>query len=78
MQVNPILAKFMGNNEKIAIIIIFVYSSFNCCPLVWHFCSCESSHKIGKIQKRCLRIVLGDCDKKNGTTGMEIKIIFPL
>ena len=58
----------------------FVYSSFNYCPLVCHFCSCESSQKIEKIQKRCLRLVLDDYEsnygnliKKNGTTAMEIK-----
>ena len=70
--------KFMGNKEKIAMINSFIYSSFNYCPLVWHFCSCESSQKI-EI-KRCLRLVLddyksdyGNLIKKNGTTTMEIK-----
>ena len=52
MQLNVIL---MGNNEKIAMINSFVYSSFNCCPLVEHFCSCKSSQKIEKNEKRCLR-----------------------
>ena len=46
MQLNVIL---MGNNEKITMISSFVYSSFNCCPLVGHFCSCKSSQKIEKI-----------------------------
>ena len=82
MQLNAIcrLAKFMENKEKIAMINSFVYSSFNYCPLVCHFCSCESSQKIEKIQKRCLRLVLDDYEsdyenliKKNGTTAMEIK-----
>ena len=74
------LAKFLGNNEKIAMINSFVYSNFNYCSLVWNFCSCESSHKIEKIQKRYLKLVLDDqeCDygnliKKNGSTTMEIK-----
>ena len=41
MQLNAIckLTKFMGNKGKIAIINSFVYSNFNYCPLVWHFCS---------------------------------------
>ena len=58
----------------------FIYSNFNYCLLVWHFCSCESSEKRGKIQKRCLRLVLDDYEsdygnliKKNGTTTMEMK-----
>ena len=51
-----------------------------CCPLVCDFCSCESSQKIEKIQKQCLRLVLDNCEgddgnliKKNGNTTMEIK-----
>ena len=62
IQLNAIcrLAKLMGNKEKIAMINSFVYSNFNYCPLVWHFCSCESLQKIEKIQKRCLRLVLDD------------------
>ena len=58
----------------------FVYSNFNYCHFVWHFCSCESSQKIEKIQKHCLRLVLDDYEsnygnliEKNGTTAMEIK-----
>ena len=81
-QLNAIcrLAKFMGNKEKIAMINSFVYSNFNYCPLVWHFCLCQSSQKIEKIQKRCLRLVLDDYEsdygnliKKNRSTTMEIK-----
>ena len=84
MQLNTIcrLVKFMGNKEKIAKINSFVYSGFNYCPLVWHFCSCESSQK---IQKLCLRLVLnyyesnyGNLIKKNGTTTVEIKRLRPL
>ena len=62
MQLNAMcrLAKFMGNKEKIPTINSFVYSNFNYRPFVWHFCSCESSQKIEKIQKRCLRLVLDD------------------
>ena len=82
MQLNAIfrLAKFMGNNKKIAMINSFVYSNFNYCPLVWHFCSCESSQKLEKIKKRCPILVLDDCKshygnliKKNGTIAIEIK-----
>ena len=62
IQLNAIcrLAKLMGNKEKIAMINSFVYSNFSYCPLVWHFCSCESLRKIEKIKKRCLRLVLND------------------
>ena len=68
MKLNAIcrLAKFMGNKEKIAMVNSFVYSNFGYCPLVWHFCSCESSQKIGKIQKLCLRLELDDYESDHG------------
>ena len=50
----------MGKEQKEALINGFIFSSFNYCPLVWHFCSCKSSQKIGKIQIRCLRIIYND------------------
>ena len=61
-QLNAIsrLQHYMNQKEKEAIINSFIYSNFNYCPLVWHFCSCKSSHKIEQIQKRCLRIILND------------------
>ena len=33
----------------------FVYSNFDYCPLVWHFCS--SKNFIEKIQERALRLL---------------------
>ena len=62
MQLNTIscLHRFMGKEQKEALINGFIFSSFNYCPLVWHFCSCKSSQKIGKIQIRCLRIIYND------------------
>ena len=58
----------------------FLHSDFNCCPVVWHFWSFESSQKFEKIQKRFVRLALddykkayGNLIKKNGTTTMEIK-----
>ena len=35
----------------------FIRSSFNVCPLMWHFCSKTSSAKLGKLQYRALRLV---------------------
>ena len=62
MQLNALsrLQKYMGKSEKEAIINSFILSNFTYCPLMWHFGSCESIRKIGKIQKRCLRIILND------------------
>ena len=52
------LQKYMGKLEKEAIINSFILSTFNYCPVVWHFSSCESIRKIEKIKKDCLRIIL--------------------
>ena len=38
----------------------FIYSNFNSCPLVWHFCSHRLINKIENIQKCILRFVLND------------------
>ena len=72
--------KVYGQNCKNAIINKFIYSNFNYCPLVWHFCSCQSSKKIESIQKRGLRLGLNDYEidyatllKKNNTPTMKIK-----
>ena len=35
-------------------------SQFNCCPLVWMFCSRQSNNLINKIHQRSLRIVYKD------------------
>ena len=51
-QLNAIsrIQKFMGFKEKEILLNSFVYSNFNYCPLVWHFCSAKSVKKIEKIQ----------------------------
>ena len=38
----------------------FIFSNFNYCPLVWHFCSAALSQKIEKIQKGTLRLLYND------------------
>ena len=50
----------MGFKEKEFLVNSFVYSNFNYCPLVWHFCSSKSMNKIEKIQERALRILHSD------------------
>ena len=84
MQLNALgrLQKYMGKSEKVAIVNSFIYANFNYCPLVWHFSNCESTRKIEKIQKRCLRIILDDYDsdydvllRKSGKVTMEIKLL---
>ena len=38
----------------------FIYSNFNYCPLIWHFCSQRLMNIIENIQKRILQFVLND------------------
>ena len=54
------MSKYVKKIEKVAIVNSFSYANFNYFPLVWHLSFCESIRKIQKIQKRCLRIALGD------------------
>ena len=81
-QLNAIgrIQKFMGFKEKEVLLNSFVYSNFNYCPLVWHFCSSKSLYKIEKIQERALRLLHNDFAsdyaellQKSGKATMEIK-----
>ena len=82
MQLNAVsrLHRFMGKEQKEALINSFTFSNFNYCPLVWHFCSCKSSREIEKIQLRCLRTIYNDYSsdyetllKLSQKTSIEIK-----
>ena len=74
------LNRHLGKSEKTAVVNSFIYANLYYCSLVWHFCSCTSTKKIEKIQKRWLRILLDDYEsyydalfEKNGKSMMEIK-----
>ena len=62
MQLNAIsrLQRFMGKEQKEAHMNSFIFSNFNYCLLVWHFCSCKSPQKVEKIQLHCPRIIFND------------------
>ena len=83
-QLNAIsrIQKFMGFKEKEILLNSFVYSNFNDCPLMWHFCSAKSvkTIQIQKIQERALRILYNDFSSdfepnlnKSGKSTMEVK-----
>ena len=61
-QVNAIgrIEKLMGFKEKEVLLNSIVYSKFNYCPLVWHFCSSKSLCKIEKIEEQPLRLLHRD------------------
>ena len=51
---------YIGFKERKVLVQSFVYSNFNYCPLVWHFFSSKSTHKIEKIQECALRFLYND------------------
>ena len=53
-------SKFLNHDAMRIVIESFVLANFNYCPLVWHFCSCESINKLEKIQERAFRLLLND------------------
>ena len=70
----------MGFKEKEILLNSFVYSNFNYCPLVWHFCSAKSVKKIEKIQEQALRILYNNFPSdfesilnKSGKLTIEVK-----
>ena len=54
------LKSFISFAEKEVLVQSFVYSNFNCCPLVWYFSSSKSLQKIERIQERALRFLYHD------------------
>ena len=72
--------KWVKRKKKYLFINSFVYSNFNNCLLIWHFCSYNSMRKIEKVKMRCLQIILNDyesnCDAllhQSGKSTMEVK-----
>ena len=65
----------MGFKKKAVLLNNFVYSSFNYCPLVWHFCLSKSFYKIEKIQERALRLLHSNLlvNSSKNQVKMEIK-----
>ena len=62
MQLNSILRlkKYISQKELEVVLNSSIYSSFNYCPLVWHFSTNKSMEKIENIHKHCLRLTLND------------------
>ena len=70
----------MSKPEKAVIVNNFIFANFNHNPVVWHFCSGNSTKKTEKIQKRYFRILLdvyeSDYDassEKSGEATMDCK-----
>ena len=54
------LRRFLGLEDRKALIQSFVLSNFNYCPLVWMLSSVKFLNKIENLQKRALRFMLSD------------------
>ena len=54
------IAKYLDVRSRRTIYNSFIMSSFNYCPLVWHFCGKTKNQKLEKIQERTLRILYDD------------------
>ena len=63
-QLNAInrLYRYFGKSEKAAIINSFGYANVSYCAPVLHFYWWNSTKKIDKIQKHCLKTLLDDCE----------------
>jgi ribonuclease P/MRP protein subunit RPP40 len=62
------VSKNLTSEVRLKIYYSFIFSNFNFCPLVWHFCSKKSTQKLEKINERALRIVFND----HGSTYTEL------
>ena len=61
-QINVLLrlSNVLNQETKILIYKSFIYSNFNSCPLVWHFCSKASTDELEKLQYIAVRLVFND------------------
>ena len=74
------LKRFLGFQERKALVNSFVLSNFNYCTLVWMLASSKSLTKIENLHKRALRFILDDYSssykrilEKSGKFFMDVK-----
>ena len=61
------LHQFLDTESKLALVQSFIISNFNYCPLIWHFCTRQSTDRLEKLMKRALRIAYGDYESAYAT-----------
>ena len=54
------ISSFMSLEKRRTLMIVFIESQFNYCPLIWMFHSRTLNHKINRIHERALRTVYSD------------------
>jgi hypothetical protein len=69
-----ILKRIGKNLNRLTIFHTFILSSFNFCPLSWHFCSEKITKKIEKVQKRALFFVYFDYTSSYNKLLVKVKL----
>jgi len=74
--------KYLTPDYRVQLAITFVLSTFNYCPIVWHFCGNGDMHKVEKVNERVTRFIYNDYTtdyltllEVNGESTMYIKRI---
>ena len=61
------LKSFLNTNQRKILVNSFIYSNYNYCPLVQHFCSKKSMNKTERIQYRALQFLHNDYNSDYNT-----------
>ena len=51
------IGKYLNFESRKAVYHAFIMSTFNFCPLVWHFCSKSNTEKLERIHFRALKFI---------------------
>ena len=54
------IGNYIDIKQATLLVNAFILSGFGYCPIIWMFCNRTLSSLIDKVQKRCLRIIIGD------------------
>ena len=57
------ISPYLDQGKKVLLYNSMIKSQFNCCPLVWMFCSRQSNNLINEIHERGLRLTYRDGTK---------------
>ena len=73
------IGKYLNFESRKAVYHAFIMSTFNFCPLVWHFCSKTNTEKLERIHFRALKFIFQDFDTsyenlilRAGTTSLHL------
>jgi hypothetical protein len=55
-----VLAAIYLNEFNPYLVVSFIISNFNYCPVTWHFCNEQNTKKMEKIHERALKLIYED------------------